>query len=483
MTTQYIEKIVKVNSKDISITENKYNFKVSPCSQKIGVMIVGLCGNNGTTFTTSILSKQLDKTWKNKNGEHKTNFYGSLYEYGSVHIGYDENKKAYSKLYREMLEMNKINDIVISGWDIVKDDLYTASEKQKVIDYDLREQLKNDLKRIVPMPSVYYPSFIANNQIDRVNNVLRNKHKIDDLLSIINDIEKFKKENNILKVIVLWSGSTERFSKGKWKTSSEIFDAIKNNDPEISPSIIFALAASSCKCIFLNCSPQNTINPAVLDFVYKNNSFIGGDDLKTGQTKLKSVIVDYLVSSGIKPLSITSYNHLGNNDGKNLNEYPQFVSKEITKKNVIDDAIENNPELFKDSLPDHCVVIKYVPAVGDSKRAIDEYYSKICLDGRHTLSIINTCEDSLLATSVMLDLILFSELLSRIYVSKNGGEYKHLSNILSFLSFFFKSPIVNVDEPVINCFFNQKYGLENLFRVINGLPPLDFINLNLKTNL
>jgi hypothetical protein len=32
--------------------------------------------------------------------------------------------------------------------------------------------------------------------------------------------------------------------------------------------------------------------------------------------------------------------------------------------------------------PDHIVVIKYVPAVGDSKRAIDEYYSEIFCGGR-----------------------------------------------------------------------------------------------------
>ena len=29
--------------------------------------------------------------------------------------------------------------------------------------------------------------------------------------------------------------------------------------------------------------------------------------------------------------------------------------------------------------PDHCVVIKYVPYVGDSKRAMDEYTSEIFL--------------------------------------------------------------------------------------------------------
>ena len=54
-----------------------------------------------------------------------------------------------------------------------------------------------------------------------------------------------------------------------------------------------------------------------------------GDDFKSGQTKIKSVLVDFLVSAGLKPTSIVSYNHLGNNDGKNLSAPKQFRSKEV----------------------------------------------------------------------------------------------------------------------------------------------------------
>jgi myo-inositol-1-phosphate synthase len=49
------------------------------------------------------------------------------------------------------------------------------------------------------------------------------------------------------------------------------------------------------------------------------------------QTKMKSVLVDFLVSAGIKVEAIVSYNHLGNNDGKNLSAPQQFRSKEISK--------------------------------------------------------------------------------------------------------------------------------------------------------
>ena len=78
-----------------------------------------------------------------------------------------------------------------------------------------------------------------------------------------------------------------------------------------------------------------------------------------GQTKMKSVLTDFLVSAGIKPTCIVSYNHLGNNDGKNLSAPQQFRSKEISKSNVVDDMVNSNRILYKEGEhPDHCVVIK-----------------------------------------------------------------------------------------------------------------------------
>merc|ERR1711966_301745 len=109
------------------------------------------------------------------------------------------------------------------------------------------------------------------------------------------------------------------------------------------------------------------MGPGMIELAQQRNIFIGGDDFKSGQTKMKSVLVDFLVGAGIKPVSIVSYNHLGNNDGKNLSAPKQFRSKEISKSNVVDDMVASNPILYdQDEHPDHVVVIKYVPAVADS---------------------------------------------------------------------------------------------------------------------
>lgn len=62
---------------------------------------------------------------------------------------------------------------------------------------------------------------------------------------------------------------------------------------------------------------------------------------------------------------------------------------------------------------DHEVVIKYVPFVGDSKRALDEYTSLIFMNGINTINSYNICEDSLLATPLMYDMVILGELFSR----------------------------------------------------------------------
>lgn len=80
--------------------------------------------------------------------------------------------------------------------------------------------------------------------------------------------------------------------------------------------------------------------------------------------------------------------------------------------------VDSNKILYKpNEHPDHVVVIKYVPYVGDSKRAMDEYTSQIMMGGHNTLVIHNTCEDSLLASPLILDLVILGELCSRIQVN------------------------------------------------------------------
>nr|XP_053657541.1 inositol-3-phosphate synthase 1-A-like [Cherax quadricarinatus] len=233
---------------------------------------------------------------------------------------------------------------------------------------------------------------------------------------------------------------------------------------------------------YINGSPQNTFVPGCIELAEQRKIFIGGDDFKSGQTKLKSVLVDFLVSAGIKPKSIVSYNHLGNNDGKNLSAPQTFRSKEISKSNVVDDVVESNKVLYPDSKgPDHCVVIKYVPHVGDTKRAMDEYSSEIMMAGTNTIVVHNTCEDSLLAAPLIIDLVVLAELCQRIHFRvDNQPDFQAFNSALSILSYLCKAPVVPAGTPVVNSLFRQRSCIENVLRACIGLQPINHMLLEYK---
>lgn len=468
---------------EVRPVETKYTFRTERQVPKVGCMLVGWGGNNGCTITAAVLANKMGLSWETKHGVKKANYVGSLTQSSTVCLGTGPEGDVYIPL-RDLLPMVHPNDIVFDGWDISSMSLADACERAQVLDCGLQRQLRPHLENLKPRRSIYCPDFIAANQVDRADNVLSGT-KQEMMEQIRMDIRDFKKKNSLDKVIVLWTANTERFcdqTKGLNDTADNLLQSIACNEHEVSPSTIFAVASILEKCSYINGSPQNTNVPGVVDLAKRHGVFIGGDDFKSGQTKMKSVLVDFLVSAGLKPVSIVSYNHLGNNDGKNLSAPKQFRSKEISKSNVVDDMVESNNILYeKGEKPDHCVVIKYVPYVGDSKRAMDEYTSEIFMHGLNTIVLHNTCEDSLLAAPIILDLVILCEICERIKFKVAGDqEFQSFHPVLSLLSYLLKAPLVPEGTPVVNALFKQRNCIENIFRACVGLKPQNHMSLEHK---
>jgi len=450
-----------------------YQFKTSRRVPKLGVMLVGLGGNNGTTLMAGILANKHGITWMTKDGLRKPNFWGSLTQASTVRLGNYEGEEVYVP-FKALLPMVEPTDIVLGGWDISGLNMAEAMERAKVLDWTLQEQLVPYMKDVVPLPGIYDPEFIAANQEERADNLIKGT-KAEQVQTVRQQIKEFKERSGVDKVVVLWTANTERYAQvveGLNDTSANLLAAIERNEHEISPSTLYAVACIQEGVAFVNGSPQNTFVPGMIELAVEKNVLIGGDDFKSGQTKLKSVLVDYLVGAGLKPVSIVSYNHLGNNDGMNLSAPQTFRSKEISKSNVVDDMVASNQILYEPGEhPDHCVVIKYVPYVGDSKRAMDEYTSEIFMGGKNTLVIHNTCEDSLLAAPIILDLVLLAELLERIELRKDGEGFHGFHPVAVLLSYLTKAPLVPMGTPVVNALAKQRAMLENVFRACVGLSP------------
>ena len=452
-----------------------------------------------STCVAGTIANRLNLTWETKSGTHTSNYLGSIFMSSTTKIGndYTTGQPVYKPLHT-LLPMIHPNDIVWSGWDINNMNLGEAMKRAQVLDYDVQRKLYPFMKDIVPLPSIYIPDFIAANQSHRANNVLTGT-KYEQMNVIRQNIRDFRTEHQLDKVILVWSANTERFTDvqdGIHDTAENLIASIQRNDDEISASTIFAVASIYENCTFINGSPQNTFVPGVIELALQHHVFIAGDDFKSGQTKMKSVLVDFLVQAGIKPLSIVSYNHLGNNDGKNLSAPSQFRSKEISKSNVVDDMVASNSILYPNietDHPDHVVVIKYVPAVADSKRAMDEYTSEIFMGGKNTIVIHNTCEDSLLATPLIYDLVILAELCERITMktetnqnavatsASDGGEHEEefesFHPVLSLLSYLLKAPLVPDGTPIMNALFPQREAITNVLRACLGLPPNNHMTL------
>lgn len=89
--------------------------------------------------------------------------------------------------------------------------------------------------------------------------------------------------------------------------------------------------------------------------------------------------------------------------------------------------------------------------IGDSKRAMDEYTSEILMGGHNTLVIHNTCEDSLLASPIILDLVILTELCQRItFRGPNSTSYQPFHSVLSLLSYLCKVCLFLLSESFLN---------------------------------
>jgi myo-inositol-1-phosphate synthase len=480
----YRESQVSINEASGTITatpvESEIWFSTNTTRKRTGLLQVGWGGNNGTTVTGAVIANRIGIEWESRNGKHAANYHGALTQAATLRIGVDSDGKDVFVPFHSVVPMIKPDDFVLGGWDISGRNLADAMDAAKVFEPDLRRQLRPHLETMVPFPAAFDADFIAKNQQPRADNLIQSKLKSDQLQQLRNDIAQFKRENGLEFAIVVWTANSERYSiesKGVNDTAENLLASIQASHPEVSPSTLYCVAAILEGCPYINGSPQNTFVPGVIELAHRHSVPICGDDFKSGQTKMKSVLADYLIGCGIKIKTMVTYNHLGNNDMYQLTDEVMWKPKSASKSRVIEDIVDANGLLYDqdDPGPDHVVVVKYVPFLGDSKRDVSEYTSEAFMDVHYTSIMHNECLDSALCAPLILDLAVFAELFSRVTFrtksSDFGVEGKQLSPVLSVLGFYMKIPRTPMGECVVNALSRQKSCIENMLRALVGLAP------------
>lgn len=153
--------------------ETLYDFKVDRKVPKTGVMLVGWGGNNGTTVTAGIIANRRGLVWETKEGKRGANYYGSVIMGSTTKLGVDSKTGQEINIpFHDLLPMVHPNDLVVGGWDISGMNLAEAMDRAKVLEPSLKSLVRKEMASMKPLPSIYYPDFIAANQEDRADNIL-----------------------------------------------------------------------------------------------------------------------------------------------------------------------------------------------------------------------------------------------------------------------------------------------------------------------
>ena len=105
---------------------------------KLGVMLVGWGGNNGTTVTAAVLANKLALTWPTRNGPQEANYFGSLMMSSTISLGMGADGRDVYVPFHDLLPMVHPDDIVLDGWDISSMDLATAMDRARVLEPSLQ---------------------------------------------------------------------------------------------------------------------------------------------------------------------------------------------------------------------------------------------------------------------------------------------------------------------------------------------------------
>ncbi|RMI25792.1 MAG: inositol-3-phosphate synthase [Calditrichaeota bacterium] len=418
---------------------------IAPAEGKLGVLLPGM-GAVATTFIAGVIAvrKGLGKP------------IGSLTQMGTIRLGKRTEKRV--PMIKDFVPLTHLEDIEFGGWDIFPDDAYQSALKAGVLEKTLLDQIRPELEAIRPWKGVFSREYVKKLNGDYVKT---GGSKWDYARMVMDDIQRFKEEKKLDRLVMVWCGSTEVYMKPQdIHQDLELFEkALKEDHPGIAPSMIYAYAALKMGIPYANGAPNLSADfPAMFQLARETKAPLAGKDFKTGQTLMKTILAPGLKARLLGLSGWFSTNILGNRDGEVLDDPESFKTKEESKLSVLEYILQ--PELYPDLYQGfyHKVRINYYPPRGDNKEGWDNIDIFGWLGYPMQIKIDFLCRDSILAAPIVLDLALFLDLAAR------AG----FSGIQEWLSFYFKSPTTLPGLYPEHDLFIQLMKLKNTLRYMKG---------------
>ena len=428
--------------------------KIEPAEGKLGVLIPGM-GAVATTFIAGVEAIKRDMAKP----------IGSVTQLATIRLGKRTDNN--TPKIKDFVPLAKLEDLVFGGWDIFEENCYEEAVNAAVLDRPLLDSLKEPLSALKPMPAVFDPEYVK-----RINgpNQKKKASKMEHAEMLMDDIRQFKAKTGASRLAMIWCGSTEVFHKASavHQTIETFEQGLTKNDPEISPSQIYAYAALKSGVSYTNGAPHLTVDaPALMQMARDRSIPIAGKDYKTGQTFMKTLLAPGFKSRMLGVSGWFSTNILGNRDGEVLDDPGSFKSKEETKLSALEQILQPDlyPDLYKDIY--HKVRINYYPPRGDNKEGWDNIDIFGWLGYPMQIKVDFLCRDSILAAPLALDLVLFMDLAQR----------SGMRGVQEWLSFYFKGPMTAPGLYPEHDIFIQLMKLKNTLRWMKGESLITHLGL------
>jgi myo-inositol-1-phosphate synthase len=241
------------------------------------------------------------------------------------------------------------------------------------------------------------------------------------------DLRSFRERLDLDAVVVIQLSSTE--PARPWHPAFDSLEALRSaiaaDDRSIPASVLYATAAFEESCSYVNFTPcvgSNT--PALSELAAQRGCCHAGQDGKTGETLLRTVLAPMFVARNLRVLSWSGFNLLGNRDGEVLSDPDANQAKTKGKDAVL-------RSILGGQLDDSLTRIDYVPSLKDFKTAWDLIHFQGFLGTKMSLQFTWQGADSALAAPLILDLVRLID------AARRAGR----SGVIPELACFFKAPM------------------------------------------
>lgn len=225
---------------------------------------------------------------------------------------------------------------------------------------------------------------------------------------IADDFVNFRARHQLDDLVVVNVASTEppfalTDAHSSWEKMTE---ALERGGPVLPTSALYAVAALIMQCPFVNLTPSLGATFAAAEELAKSRGVpVLGQDAKTGETLLKSVLAPMFLRRNLRVLSWVGHNILGNRDGLVLNDPANKSSKVKSKEALLAQMLGYSPQSH--------VSIEYIESLDDWKTAWDHIHFEGFLGTKMTLQFTWQGCDSLLAAPLVIDLARLAALAHR----------------------------------------------------------------------